>query len=103
MQMGHAAAQAVVKAGLNLLPYTITGDSVAAAKGNVIGVSGVPVAVVGLEEREEVLLRLKEDNPEMIIIDFTLPMCVNGEYCSFVDLCEFLLALGTMGLFSKEL
>lgn len=84
MQMGHAAAQAVVRAGLNLLPYTITGDSVEAAKGNVIGVSGVPVLVVGLEEREEVLLQLKEDNPEMIVIDFTLPMCVNGKRHSFL-------------------
>ncbi|GMH40065.1 hypothetical protein BSKO_07969 [Bryopsis sp. KO-2023] len=76
-KMGHAAAEAVVRAGLNLLPYTITGESVEAAKGDVIGVSGVPVAVVGVEEREEVLLRLKSEHPDLVVIDYTLPACVN--------------------------
>lgn len=38
-QMGHATAEAVVRAGLTLVPYSLTGESEAVAVGNV-GVSG---------------------------------------------------------------
>lgn len=37
--MGHATAEAVVRAGLTLVPYSLTGESEAVAVGNV-GVSG---------------------------------------------------------------
>ena len=40
-QMGHATAEAVVRAGLTLVPYSLTGESEAVAVGNV-GVSGEP-------------------------------------------------------------
>lgn len=49
-QMGHATAEAVLRAGLTLVPYTFTGQSEAVAVGNV-GVSGVPVELVAPEER----------------------------------------------------
>ena len=41
LQMGHATAEAVVRAGLTLVPYSLTGESEAVAVGNV-GVSGEP-------------------------------------------------------------
>ena len=50
MQMGHATAEAVVRAGLQLVPFSFTGSSEAVAVGNV-GVEGIPVELVGPEER----------------------------------------------------
>ena len=50
-QMGHATAEAVLRAGLTLVPVSFTGASEAVAVGNV-GVSGVPVELVGPAERQ---------------------------------------------------
>ena len=75
--MGHATAEAVVRAGLQLVPYSITGSSEAVVVGN-IGVSGIPVELVGADKRQEAIQRIKKDYPQLIIIDFTLPEAVNG-------------------------
>jgi hypothetical protein len=56
--MGHAAAEAIVRAGLPLVPYTLTGYSAGVAVGGV-GVAGIPVEVVGRETRQEALDRVK--------------------------------------------
>lgn len=44
--MGHATAEAVVKAGLPLVPVTMTGSSRGVAVRD-IGVAGIPVEIVG--------------------------------------------------------
>lgn len=75
--MGHATAEAVVRAGLPLVPYSFTGSSEAVAVGNV-GVEGIPVELVGPEERQQAMEQAKREYPNMIIIDFTLPQAVNG-------------------------
>jgi len=75
--MGHATAEAVVRAGLNFVPYSFTGSSEAVAVGNV-GVSGIPVELVAPAERQSAMQRLKADYPGLIVIDFTLPSAVNG-------------------------
>ncbi|KAL3144275.1 hypothetical protein ABBQ32_004043 [Trebouxia sp. C0010 RCD-2024] len=82
-KMGHATAEAVVRAGLSLVPYSFTGSSEAVAVGNV-GVEGIPVELVGPEERQQAMEQAKREYPDMIIIDFTLPQAVNGNakfYC----------------------
>ncbi len=76
-KMGHATAEAVVRAGLSLVPYSFTGSSEAVAVGNV-GVEGIPVELVGPERRQQAMEQAKHEFPNMIIIDFTLPMAVNG-------------------------
>lgn len=76
-KMGHATAEAVVRAGLSLVPYSFTGSSEAVAVGNV-GVEGIPVELVGPEERQQAMEQAKREYPNMIIIDFTLPQAVNG-------------------------
>lgn len=76
-KMGHATAEAVVRAGLSLVPYSFTGSSEAVAVGNV-GVEGIPVELVGPEERQQAMEQAKREYPDMIIIDFTLPQAVNG-------------------------
>ena len=76
-QMGHATAEAVVRAGLQLVPFSFTGTSEAVAVSN-IGVSGIPVEVVGPDRRQDAMAGVKRDFPGMIVIDFTLPQAVNG-------------------------
>ena len=78
LQMGHATAEAVVRAGLQLIPISFTGASEAVAVGNV-GVSGIPVELIGPEERQMAMQRVKDQYPGMVLIDFTLPSVVNGE------------------------
>jgi hypothetical protein len=75
--MGHATAEAVVRAGLQLVPVSFTGASEAVAVGNV-GVSGVPVELVAPEERQSAMDKVKGQYPGLVLIDFTLPSVVNG-------------------------
>lgn len=89
MQMGHATAEAVVRAGLQLVPLSFTGASEAVAVGNV-GVSGIPVELIGPEERQAAMEHVKAQYPDMILIDFTLPSVVNGAppaYTQWYVLC----------------
>lgn len=79
--MGCAAAEAVLRAGLPFVPMTITGESRTVTdklKGMTIGEKKIQVECIGLEDREHRLLLLKQQYPHLIIVDFTLPSCVNG-------------------------
>ena len=76
--MGHATAEAVVNAGLTLVPYSFTGESEAVVVNNV-GVSGIPVRLIGREQRQEAMETVKREFPDLVMIDFTLPEAVNGE------------------------
>ncbi len=78
LQMGHATAEAVVRAGLQLVPISFTGASEAVAVGNV-GVSGIPVELVHPDERQSAMESVKAQYPGLVLIDFTLPSVVNGE------------------------
>ena len=78
LQMGHATAEAVVRAGLQLVPVSFTGASEAVAVGNV-GVSGIPVELVHPAERQSAMESMKAQYPGLVLIDFTLPSVVNGE------------------------
>ena len=76
--MGHSTAEAVIRAGLTLVPFSFTGQSEAVAVGN-IGVCGIPVELVAGEERRLALDRIKSEYSNLIIVDYTLPQAVNGE------------------------
>ena len=78
VQMGHAAAEAVVAAGLTLVPFTLTGYSAGVAVSNV-GIRGLPVELVGRERRQEVMGQILQQHPNLIVVDYTTPYCVNGE------------------------
>jgi 4-hydroxy-tetrahydrodipicolinate reductase len=82
--MGHATAEAVVRAGLELVPYTFTGFSAGVAVHN-IGISGIPVEVVGPDKRQQMLDSIREKFPRLMMIDFTLPHTVAGEAACAVD------------------
>lgn len=79
-KMGNAVAEAVLRAGLPFVPMTITGESRAVAqrqKGMAVGRKKTFVEFIGIEDREHRLLLLKQQYPHLIIVDFTLPSCVN--------------------------
>lgn len=77
-QMGHAAAEALVDAGVKLVPHTFTGMSAGVAVKN-IGVRGVATQLVGAEKRQAALDLIKAEYPGMMIVDYTLAHCVEGE------------------------
>jgi 4-hydroxy-tetrahydrodipicolinate reductase len=82
--MGHATAEAVIRAGLTLVPLSFTGRSEAVAVGRT-GVSGVPVELVSPEERQAALELVRRDYPGAVMIDYTLPSAVNDNarfYCA---------------------
>lgn len=39
---------------------------------------GIPVEIVAPEERQQALDNIRAEYPNMVIIDYTLPGCVNG-------------------------
>ncbi|KAK9809179.1 hypothetical protein WJX72_010905 [[Myrmecia] bisecta] len=75
-KMGHATAEAILNAGLQLVPYSFTGESEAVAVQSV-GISGFPVELIGPVKRQEAMDRMKAEYPGLIIIDYTLPSAVN--------------------------
>ena len=86
--MGHATAEAVVRAGLQLVPFSFTGASEGVAVGN-IGICGIPVELVGPEKRQEAMDRIKADFPGLVLIDYTLPSVVNGgDRCWYACQCR---------------
>ena len=81
--MGHATAEAVLRAGLTLVPFSFTGSSEAVAVGNV-AVSGYPVELIGPEARQRALEDVKASYPGLVVVDYTLPTAVNDNalfYC----------------------
>ena len=96
LQMGHSTAEAVVRAGLTLVPYSFTGRSEAVAVGNV-GVCGVPVEIVTPEERQDALDSIKKDYPDLVVIDYTLPSAVNGML--ILRVCFLLMVAHKMTIF----
>mmetsp|Transcript_4409 Transcript_4409/g.12723 ORF Transcript_4409/g.12723 Transcript_4409/m.12723 type:complete len:332 (-) Transcript_4409:463-1458(-) len=75
-KMGHATAEAVVRAGLELVPISFTGESEGIAVES-IGVSGIPVELILPEKRQLVMEQVKMDYPGVLVIDYTLPSAVN--------------------------
>ena len=74
--MGHATAEAVLRAGLTLVPYSFTGSSEAVAVGNV-GVAGYPVELIGPERRAAAMGEVLAAYPGLVVVDYTLPSAVN--------------------------
>lgn len=81
--MGYAVAEAILRAGLPLVPMTITGDPKAVTeKQKSIAVNGNNIQLIGLEDRTPRLSLLKEQYPNLIVVDYTAPSCMNGKTIS---------------------
>ena len=72
-QMGHAAAESVVDAGLELVPVTFTANPAAGT----IAVRDVEVELKGLDGMAEAMEEIKARYPDLMVIDYTLPQAVN--------------------------
>lgn len=93
--MGHATAEAVLRAGLTLVPFSFTGSSEAVAVGNV-AVSGYPVELIAPDARQRALRDVKASYPGLIIIDYTLPTAVNDNALFYCE-NEVPFVMGTTG------
>jgi len=82
--MGHATAEAVLRAGLTLVPFSFTGSSEAVAVGNV-AVSGYPVELIGPKARQKALRDVKAAFPGLVVVDYTLPTAVNDNALFYCD------------------
>lgn len=80
-KMGQAVIKAAVSAGLHLVPVSFS-SSVEAVK--TVEVCGKEIQVHGPSERESVLASLFDENPTMVVVDYTVPAAVNDNadlYC----------------------
>lgn len=94
-QMGMATAEAVVRAGLTLVPYTLSGRSKGVAVGK-LAVNGIPVETVPADERQSALEQIRRDYPGLVVIDYTLPSAVNAN-AEFYMANELPFVMGTTG------
>jgi len=81
-KMGHAVGEAVLESGNTLLPYSVAGPDVGV---DVVNCAGQPIQLVPPEEAVSLITRLKEEHPELIVVDYTVPAIVNANadmYCS---------------------
>ncbi|KAL6778881.1 hypothetical protein ACKKBF_B04220 [Auxenochlorella protothecoides x Auxenochlorella symbiontica] len=92
-KMGHAAAEAAVRAGLTLVPFSYGGPT---ESGRAVDVGGVQVTLVHPDEKLDVLHRVREEYPGTIMVDYTLPSVVNGN-ATFYSENSVPFVMGTTG------
>merc|ERR1712216_742983 len=74
-KMGHAVGEAGLESGNTLLPYSVAGPDVGV---DVVNCAGQPIQLVPPEEAVSLITRLKEEHPELIVVDYTVPAIVNA-------------------------
>lgn len=80
-KMGKAVIQAADSAGLNIVPVSFGSEE---ESGTTVEVCGKQITVRGPSERERALSSLFEENPNLIVVDYTVPAAVNDNaelYC----------------------
>ncbi|KAL9257163.1 4-hydroxy-tetrahydrodipicolinate reductase 2, chloroplastic-like protein [Drosera capensis] len=80
-KMGKAVIEAAVYAGLNILPFSFGSEE---GTSRSVEVSGREIQIHSPYEREHVLASMFEENPDMIVVDYTVPNAVNDNaelYC----------------------
>lgn len=76
-KMGKSIIEAGNSAGLSLVPVSFGSPK---EDGLIVEVCGKKIKVHGPEEREKVLASVFAEYPNMIVVDFTVPAAVNGNY-----------------------
>lgn len=80
-KMGKAVIKAADSAGLNIVPVSFGSEK---ESGTIMEVCGKEITVRGPSERESALNSLFEANPNLIVVDYTVPAAVNDNaelYC----------------------
>lgn len=78
-KMGKAVINAADSAGLNLIPLSFGSEE---ESGKTVQVNGKDILVHGPANREKVLASVFDGHPNLIVIDYTVPSAVNGNYYS---------------------
>eukprot|EP00197_Chlamydomonas_leiostraca_P004297 CAMPEP_0202875542 /NCGR_PEP_ID=MMETSP1391-20130828/27486_1 /ASSEMBLY_ACC=CAM_ASM_000867 /TAXON_ID=1034604 /ORGANISM="Chlamydomonas leiostraca, Strain SAG 11-49" /LENGTH=286 /DNA_ID=CAMNT_0049557237 /DNA_START=166 /DNA_END=1026 /DNA_ORIENTATION=- len=94
-KMGQAVAEATLRAGFELVPYTLANAEVA-ARSKTIPVAGKQVEVVGPDRRDAVMAEVKSRYPQLVMVDYTVPDVVN-EMASFYIKHKTPFVMGTTG------
>ncbi|KAH7444563.1 hypothetical protein KP509_02G083200 [Ceratopteris richardii] len=92
-KMGRAVAEAAVEAGLQLVPFCLTGPGFG---GRVLNINNVEVHAHEASEKEEILDKVLDRYPDVIIADYTLPSAVN-ENAEFYSKRGVPFVMGTTG------
>lgn len=95
-KMGNATAHAVVRAGLTLVPFSLSGE------GGRRDVDGVDVELVLPENHSSVVQKVKEQHQNLIVVDYTLPDVVTAN-CEFYSRQGLNFVVGTTGGDTKKM
>jgi 4-hydroxy-tetrahydrodipicolinate reductase len=76
-KMGRAVAEAATRAGLQVLPFTLCGAAEAQG-GATIEVAGQKMELVGPATRDAVIEKLKQQHPNLVMVDYTVPGALRG-------------------------
>lgn len=74
-KMGKAVAESALSAGLQLLPVSFSSIE---KPGRIIKVGSTEIQIHGPSERESLLSSIIQENPDIIVVDYTVPDAVNG-------------------------
>ncbi len=91
--MGIEVGQVVLERGHTLVPFSVTGDMV---KDTTCRVSDMEIALVPFSKRNEVIDSIKEEYPGLILVDYTHPSAVDGNYAWYIEK-ELPFVMGTTG------
>ncbi|CAK9187962.1 unnamed protein product [Ilex paraguariensis] len=75
-KMGKAVVEAAVSAGIRIVPVSFGGLKNA---GKTVQVGGKDIQMYGPYERERILASTLNDYPNLIVVDYTVPVAVNGQ------------------------
>jgi len=80
--MGQAVAEAAVRAGLELVPYSLCGP--AEAVGTQLPVAGAAVTLIGPDGRDARIGELKARYPRLLMVDYTVPDAIHTMVDTYV-------------------
>lgn len=76
-KMGKAVVEAAVSAGLHVVPVSFSSSEVS---GKTVQVGGKEIQVYGPSDRENILASTFDEYPNLVVVDYTVPAAVNGNY-----------------------
>lgn len=90
-KMGKAVVEAAVSAGLHVVPVSFSSSEVS---GKIVQVGGKEIQVYGPSDRESILASTVDEYPNLVVVDYTVPAAVNGNYLWILEIfnhfdCDF--------------
>jgi len=76
-KMGKAVIESAVKAGLHIVPVSF---GAAEDSGKCVQVGGKEIELRSQAEREDVLASIFDEYPDLIVVDYTVPDAVTGNW-----------------------